>query len=235
MILDCGRWHQNPYNSIAVNDDDYEKAKAKKAALGKRISNLAKARGKQKRGAPKLGRHIHGDNKKSNYDYTTAREAIGIPHANNQQINSVLDPPRPYQSREDMQKTIAKAGRTIAKEKKENVKLQKQVAIWKDKASKHKREKRQWMARSRERIKALRDARTSLYKELLYQKKSSDDFSKGVMENANSTIQEAKVILLKAQETEARAVDTIAASQTEHDIAMMKESDKATESVWEKR
>ena len=78
-----------------INDDDDEKAKSKTAAMNKRLANLAKVRGKRKRGAPKLGKHIHGVKKNSNFDYSAARLAIGIPNANHQQIISEMDPPPP--------------------------------------------------------------------------------------------------------------------------------------------
>jgi len=229
-----------PLSDKNISDD--EKAKAKKAALNKRIANLAKVRGKRKRGAPKLGRHIHGENKISNFDHATARQAIGIPNANNQQIISVLDPPRPYQSREDMGKTIAKGGRAekklhsmLAKETGRNASLQKQIVKGKARTAKHKREKQEWMVQSRRRIKILRQDRASLLIELCGHQKRSNDHSKSVMDNAESIINEAKAILLKAHGEEARAVDAIAASQIKHDVAIVNERNTSTKKVREGR
>ena len=233
-----------PPSDKNINDDDDEKAKSKTAAMNKRIDNLAKAelRGKRKRGAPKLGRHIHGEKKNSNFDHTTARQVIGIPNANHQEIISVLDPLLPYQSREDMGKAIAKGGRAeknlhslLAKEKGKNASLQKKIVKGKANTAKHKSDKQEWIAQSRRRIKILRQDRTRLLLGLRCHQKGSNNHSKSVMDNANSIINEAKAILLKAHGEEVRAVDAIAARQIKHDDAIMKERNECAKKVRKER
>ena len=150
--------------------------------------------------------------------------------------------PPPYQSREDMSKIIANGVRVekklhsmLAKEMGRSASLQKKIVKEKAKTAKHKREKQEWITRSRRRNEILRQDRDRLLLELHHHQKRSDDHSKFVMDNANSIINEANDILLKAHGEEVRAVDAIAARQIQHNDAITKEKNQCAKKLRKER
>ena len=141
-----------------------------------------------------------------------------------------------------MSKIIAKGGRVekklhsmLAKEMGRSASLQKKIVKEKAKTAKHKREKQEWITRSRRRNEILRQDRDRLLLELHHPQKRSNEHSKLVMDNANSIINEANAILLKAHGEEVRAVDAIAARQIQHDNAITKEKNQCAKKLRKER
>ena len=137
----------------------------------------------------------------------------------------------------DRQQQIAldKKERDLAKKDQTIEHLSGKLFKEKKKTEKHKLELKESMARSRKRIRCLKEDKSKLYKDLLAQQKTSNDFVKGIMDHANSVMKEAIAIEDEAKATEARAVDAIAQEQSKQANALLLEKGKSTKKVQKER
>mmetsp|Transcript_403 Transcript_403/g.778 ORF Transcript_403/g.778 Transcript_403/m.778 type:complete len:164 (+) Transcript_403:297-788(+) len=136
----------------AVIEEAANRKRKSDEGLAKRLSNLRRGGGRKK-GAPKISRHAHGDNKKSSYDWDAVRQQMDHPTANSQQVASFLDPPVKSPLKKVLKKQAAQAEardmkQQTALDKKDRIieRLTEELSKEKMKTEKHKREKEEWMA-----------------------------------------------------------------------------------------